>query len=1080
MIDLRGESKMRLKKLVALFCAFLMILTVMPNVVCAADITALDLSENKTRFTTVGEEGTLIVYGLIGTETERARSGLIDNSSLNFSSSNTAVFSVDENGAFRVNAEGLAIITVKYGSVANSMVIYCEDAANLFTADSSTTYIETAEDNFRGKSDVLKVKGGNMLNPKLSDTTYVMGGWFYDSADAVNTSISYKFGPRSSTSARILWGAYISTRTYMNANVMSCSDVNNTIAVKKDSRIKGWHQLFTVVQRVNSVTHYMTFFDGELVLKGTTSTEVTPYYIDNMDTLCQEVYIAPYSQAAFDVSSINIPDNATDVPVDTEFEINFNRALDDTSSVEFTLTDTVNNQEIELDTLSVSGNSVKVKPIYELAHDNSYSLTISGSAVSVEDMFSPSASVDLSEVISFRTEKPDLYAENLSISHTGTVDFSADIVNNASAADVWLIAAQYTATGVQKNLTVKKTAGASTGAALPVSSAPVVSGASVSEGYVWTGLNALEAKNLASPAVSGTYTRASADASTQISTYVDVGYSPDSGLVEVHGYSSSNRSGLPVLIRIINPNKDYTTVTESNVNDVYARVEQISTAAGGRFDYKFELDGEPGEYKVIVNLPFETAIEDEIRFASREDVYDNMGYVQNPETHPETTIPAEVFAKARLVLDMNYSIFDTLAHKSIVYSMMDTAEDFDTFREFSEFFADCVEIVSALETNDSSVIDAKKSEWGIGNLSVYANYKNMSTDEKTKIHKAILDSGFDSYTILCDKFAESVILDELKSINNYTEIYPILYAASDCFVSDSPTLDFAGYDNLSEAWRGEAMKEFSLKLADLSSKANIIEIFNTAVLNASYNENDDNNSSSGGGSPSYSGGFKGGSGNNKTEVINGNFTTGSENMMGSQTPEWVIEERELKTRKVFDDIDSVPWAEDAIRELYNRGIISGKAEGIFAPNDYLTREELVKMLLAAMNLETTGAEPVNMWDVNRNAWYAPYVDTAVASGIIQGIGDGSFGIGSLVNREEICVIADRAAQAGGIFLDDEFTIKSFSDEKQISSWAVYSVNKMRESFVITGVGGNYFEPKSLVTRAQAAKIIYGILAYAEI
>jgi len=1067
---------MRFKKLMALFCAFLMILTVVPNVAYAADITALDLSENKTRFTTLGEEGTLIVYGLTGTETERARSGVIDNSSLEFSSSNTAVVSVNENGEFRINAEGIAIVTVKYGSVESSMVIYCVGSANLFTADSSTTYIETAQDDFRGKSNVLKIKTGQMLNPKLSDTTYVVGGWFYD-----NTLIGYKFGPRSSTDARFVWGAYTSTNTYMNANVMSCSDVSNTVTVRKNSRIKGWHQFFTVVQRVNNVTHYMTFFDGELVLKGTTSTEVSPYFIDSMsNALCQEVYIAPYGQGAFDVSSINISDNATNVPVDTEFKIDFNRALDNTSSIGFTLTDTVNNQDIELDTISVSGNSAMVKPVYELAYDNTYSLTISGTVVSVDDMFAPSASVDLNEVINFSTEKPDLYAENLLISHTGTVDFSADIVNNASAADVWLIAAQYTNAGVQKNLTVKKTADAATGAALPVSAAPVVSGASVSEGYVWTGLDYLEAKSLASPAVSGTYTRASADAGTQTSTYADVGYSPDNGLVEVHGYSSSDRSGLPVLIRIINPYKDYTTVTESNVNDVYARVEQISTTEGGRFDYKFELDGDPGEYKVIVNIPFTTAIEDEIRFASKEDVYDNMGYVQNPSTHPETTVPAEVFAKARLVLDMNYSIFDTLTHKSIVYSMMDSAEDFDTFREFSGFFADSVEVVSALENNDSSVIDAKKSEWGIGNLSVYTNYKNMVADEKAKIHKSILDFGFDSYTTLCDRFAESVILGELKSVNNYTEIYPILYAAADCFASDSPTLDFAGYNNLSEAWRGEAMKEFSLKLADLSSKANIIEIFNTAVLNASYNESDDNNSSSGGGSPSYSGGFKGGSGNNKTEVINGNFTTGSENMMGSQTPEWVIEERVLKTRKVFDDIDSVPWAEDAIRELYNRGIISGKAEGIFAPNDYLTREELVKMLLAAMNLETTGAEPVNMWDVNRNAWYAPYVDTAVASGIIQGIGDGSFGIGSLVNREEICVIADRAAQAGGIFLDDEFTIKSFLDERQISSWAAYSVNKMRESFVITGVGGNYFEPKSLVTRAQAAKIIYGLLAYSEI
>ena len=98
---------MRLKKIIALFCAFLMIFTVMPNVVYAADITALDLSENKTHFTTVGEEGTLIVYVLTGAETARARDSLIDNSLLEFASSNDAVIYVDENGGFRINAEGI-------------------------------------------------------------------------------------------------------------------------------------------------------------------------------------------------------------------------------------------------------------------------------------------------------------------------------------------------------------------------------------------------------------------------------------------------------------------------------------------------------------------------------------------------------------------------------------------------------------------------------------------------------------------------------------------------------------------------------------------------------------------------------------------------------------------------------------------------------------------------------------------------------------------------------------------------------------------------------------------------------------
>lgn len=1068
---------MKLKKLISLLCVLAVVFTVLPNTTLAAEITALDLSENKTRFTAVGEYGTLKVYGLTGAETERARGGLIDNSLLEFSSSNTAVVSVDENGGFIVNAEGIAIITVKYGTVESAMVVYCEDASNRFIADSSNSYIETANDVFRGKSNVLKVKAGYMLTPGLTDTTYVMGGWFYDSADAVNTSINYKFGPRSLAGQRILWGAYLSTWTYLSAWVMSCPDAINTVAVRKNNRIKGWHQFFTVVQRVDGTTHYMTFFDGELVLKGTTSTEVTPYYIDMMDTLCQEVYVAPYSQSALDVSSINVSNGDIDVPVDTDFEVVFNRTLDESSDLSVVLKDTVNNQDIEID-VTVEGNTLTATPLYDLANDNGYKLIVSGSAVSVEDMFTPSATVEVAKEITFTTEKAEMYAENLLLSDTDFVNFSADIVNNGSETDVWLITAQYTADGVQKHIAVEKTEDAQSESATPVEDVPVNEYATLTEGYVWTGFDSLDAESLSAPASTGVYARADAeDSGSQATTYADVGYSPDNGLVEVHGYSATKRSGLPVLVRVIRPDKDYSTVTKNNVNDIYARVEQVYTGEGGRIDYKFELQADPGLYKVIVNIPFASAIEEEINFASRDDVYRYMGYVQNPQTHPETTDPAEIFEEAREVLDLNYTKFDTLNYKNIVYSMLDTTEDFDTFRAFSEFFAEAVDVVYALETNDMATIEMNKTNWGIGNLSVYEIYDDMLTDEAENVHSALLEAGFNNYETLSDKFAEIIILKELKSIDNYSEIYPILQSVSDCFENDVPTLNFTEYENLSETKQGKAMKALSLKLSGITSKADLIAEFNDAVLAAGEEGSD---GSSGDGSPNYSGGLSGGSGNDKTDVVTGKFETEQEDVMGAQDPEWVEEEKANSQRKVFDDLDSVPWAEEAIRELYNRGIIAGKSEKLFAPNDYLTREELAKMLICAMNLKTENAQPCNLGDVNNEAWYAPYVNTAVEEGIIQGAGDGNFGIGLLVNREEICTIADRAAQAAVIYLDDEFTIRPFFDEKQISSWALYSVNKMRESFVITGVGGNYFNPKAPVTRAQAAKIIYGVLAYAEI
>ncbi|MBQ6937946.1 MAG: S-layer homology domain-containing protein, partial [Clostridia bacterium] len=87
--------------------------------------------------------------------------------------------------------------------------------------------------------------------------------------------------------------------------------------------------------------------------------------------------------------------------------------------------------------------------------------------------------------------------------------------------------------------------------------------------------------------------------------------------------------------------------------------------------------------------------------------------------------------------------------------------------------------------------------------------------------------------------------------------------------------------------------------------------------------------------------------------MGGSYEVSNNEAAGATTPQWVEEERYLRERKVFNDLESVSWAEDSIRELYNLGIISGRSEGVFAPNDYVTREEAAKMLILMAGIDTT-------------------------------------------------------------------------------------------------------------------------------
>lgn len=175
-------------------------------------------------------------------------------------------------------------------------------------------------------------------------------------------------------------------------------------------------------------------------------------------------------------------------------------------------------------------------------------------------------------------------------------------------------------------------------------------------------------------------------------------------------------------------------------------------------------------------------------------------------------------------------------------------------------------------------------------------------------------------------------------------------------------------------------------------------------------------------------------------------------------------------KRIFSDIDSVAWANEAICALADKGIINGKSETEFCPDDFVTREEFTKMIIGVMGIPTDGKENV-FSDVDDNAWYAPFVKTAYEKNIIKGIGDGKFGTGSNITRQDMAVIA---ANVSGLKGKPE---KSFIDESEISDYALDAVNALAAAGMINGDENYAFNPNNNSTRAEAAKIVYELYKY---
>ena len=173
----------------------------------------------------------------------------------------------------------------------------------------------------------------------------------------------------------------------------------------------------------------------------------------------------------------------------------------------------------------------------------------------------------------------------------------------------------------------------------------------------------------------------------------------------------------------------------------------------------------------------------------------------------------------------------------------------------------------------------------------------------------------------------------------------------------------------------------------------------------------------------------------------------------------------------FTDLASYEWAKPAVALLAKKGSVTGKAEGIFAPQDKVTRAEFVKMILLTFGYSIEDSKST-FKDVSDDSWYKPYVMTAAKTGMVTGYSDEVFGANDNITREDAAVIIARVLKSLNVSASEKGEYIPFIDEELISEYAKDAVFAMAKSGIVNGVSGNYFAPENNATRAEAAKLIY--------
>ena len=96
-------------------------------------------------------------------------------------------------------------------------------------------------------------------------------------------------------------------------------------------------------------------------------------------------------------------------------------------------------------------------------------------------------------------------------------------------------------------------------------------------------------------------------------------------------------------------------------------------------------------------------------------------------------------------------------------------------------------------------------------------------------------------------------------------------------------------------------------------------------------------------------------------------------------------------------------------------------------------------------------------------------------GLVQGMDDGTFGVGLPMTREDMVTMLYRALLLKKVEMPTDTL--TFSDAEKISPYARSAVSALYKLGAVQGMTDDLFQPQGTSTRAQAAKVVYGVFAY---
>ena len=172
----------------------------------------------------------------------------------------------------------------------------------------------------------------------------------------------------------------------------------------------------------------------------------------------------------------------------------------------------------------------------------------------------------------------------------------------------------------------------------------------------------------------------------------------------------------------------------------------------------------------------------------------------------------------------------------------------------------------------------------------------------------------------------------------------------------------------------------------------------------------------------------------------------------------------------FSDVDKGAWYYESVQQAVETGLMNGLGDGSFHPNGTTSRAMIVTMLWR-MEGSPIANYAMSFTDVSSGAWYAEAVRWAASEQIAAGYADGTFKPDGAITREQFAALLYRCAQRKGKGFTGAWMFRpDFPDAAEVSGWASEAVHWCVMHGVLNGKDGKLV-PGGSATRAEAAAML---------